>query len=337
MKKLFTLFIICLYVSVNAQITYTETDGPRIGLRIYTRSLLNPQSYDLNHLIETGGNKSWDLRGAFEEGDTTEYIGVDNLPFKSSYPGCNMALVNVPNTDNSYAMFEKNSTGLYWLGSHNDMSDIVLSPKYKFIAFPLNFSSNFQNSVNADYKIDTFDIKLDVQSNSTVDAWGMMTTNDGTFPVIKMKTVQIRELSFAGIPFGSTSFTYNWLASGFGHPLATLDISEVENFTGLVTDTTIEYTHKQEIVSSQDIAKSKLKLSITPNPVSDQVTIECQNVKFNSATYSIINADGKSVLNGELKSNEVLRLNLNQLTSGNYLVYLVLDKKTTLFEILSKN
>lgn len=336
MKKTFTLLFSCIFIYLNAQITYTQNDGPQVGKKIFARNLENPASYDLNPLMETGGDKTWDVRGTFSERDTTEFIGVDQLTFKGNFPGCNMAMVDANNPAESYQMFESNSSGYYWLGIHNDMTEYVLNPKFKMIQYPLRYNDNFQNFSNTEYKLDTIDIKIDLQSNSTVDAWGMMTTNDGTFPVIKMKTVLLQELSFAGIPFGSTSFTYNFMASGFANPLVTLDITENENFSGLTTDTSFFYTHKQ-VVSSEDLQSSNMKLVVLPNPAADFITLQGTALNFNNATFAVINAEGKTVLNGDLQNNESLNLNVQKLVPGNYLFQMILDQKTLLFDIFTKS
>ncbi len=337
MKKLFTLFIIVgLGCSLNAQITYTAADGPRVGLKIESKILKDISGIDLNKLAEAGGNKTWDVRGDSEDNGVTSFVGVDHLAFKSSFPGTNMALVDVPNPTDSYLMLERNSTGFYLLGSRDDTTNIVFSPKYLQIPFPLNFGQNYQNNVNASYNIDTIPVKINIQSNANVDAWGMMTTNEGTYPVLKVKSIQITEITYDGIPFGSTSFSHFWVTSGYGNPIVNFDINEVESPFGLLTDTTITYVHRQEVVSTKDIKESKNKLSISPNPVIDHVTIQAHGLNYKSAEYAIINAEGKLIKDGKLKDNEALHLNLQDLISGNYLVQLILDKQTMLFDILSK-
>ena len=336
MKKIFTLLFIGLFISVNAQIIYTESDGPRIGLTVFTRDIQSPDKLDLNKLLETGGNKSWDIRGAFDEGTTFDYEPVDNLSYKDKFPGCNLARFELPSFDNSNYMLEKNISGVYLLGIHNDLVDVVLSPKFKVTQFPLHFGDNYQNSTSSDFKIDTVDIKLDIQSNSTVDSWGMLTTNDGTYPVLKLKTVQIREISIDGIPYGSTYFTYSWLTSGIGQALATLIISEEESLSGLTSDTTASYAYRQTVANEEFLAKEE-RISIIPNPASDYATIKCVDIQFSSASYVLINADGKTVMEGNFIAKEDLHLNLKQLPAGSYLIQIILDKKTMLFDILSKN
>jgi hypothetical protein len=291
----------------------------------------------LSKLAETGGNKSWNITGKAEDFETTRFISVSNLPFKNDFPGCNLAAVDELNPDDGYQMIESNSNGLFLLGLRADTLSIVLSPKYTVIPFPLSFGQNYQNNVNASFNVDTSTVKVNIQSNATVDAWGTITTNEGSYPALKIKIVQIQELSIDGIPFGSTLFAHTWLTSGIGGPLARFEIEEVESpFGGLETDTSITYIHRHEIVSTKNVKESNSKLTISPNPVIDQVSIKVDNVHFKSAEYSIINAEGKRMMEGKINDNEVLHLNLQHLIPGNYLVQLLLDKQTLLFDIVSK-
>lgn len=337
MKKIITLLFSFYAISTFAQITYNESDGPKVGVTLYSRILENNELMNFDPLKETGGNKSWDVRGVYVDNGILEYIGTQNLYFKSHFPGTNLCRVDKPNPDSSFIMMEKNSTGLYILGTRDSSLDIVFTPKLTLVPFPLSYGMNFQNDASADYTQQGINFKQDFKSNANVDSWGTIRTNDGTFPVIKMKTIRIIEISVMGFPYGSyTIENYSWLTSGLADPIVTLEFREIETPLGLTNDTSLTNTYKQEIVSTRNIQNAGLKLSVSPNPVSDLVSIQCQNVNFKEATYSIINEEGKTVMNGIAKNNEILHLNLNTLTSGNYLVQMLLDKKTMLFDILTK-
>lgn len=338
MKTLITFLLLANAILSTAQITYMETDGPRAGLTIASRRFVDLPILDLDPLKETGGNKSWDVRGVYEDIEDSQYIGVQNLYFKGKFPGANIAKIVEHNPDSSYTMMEKNSFGLFIIGSWNPFVEIVYVPKLMIIPFPLSFGMNFQNDVTADYVVGGVNYKIDyLKTNATVDAWGMMTTNDGTFPAIKVKTIEITEISADGTPFASATIeSHSWLKSGLADPLVTIRSSETEVDTFLLTDTTLTNSHQQIFVSNEEIHNAEMKLSISPNPVLNQVSIECKNVSFNTTTYSIINAEGKTILNGILNDNAKLELDLNHLPSGNYLVQMILDQKTTLFDIISK-
>lgn len=339
MKKIFTLLLFIYVAALSAQITYTEADGPKVGVNVSTRQFDELPTLDANALLSPGGNKDWDVRGLYTETGTTAYENPENLYFKSLYPGVNLTQVEKPNPDSSYTMIETNSTGIYILGSWNPEVAIVYDPKILLGPYPMTFGANFQNDAIADYTQGGFNFRNEIQTNSTVEAWGMMTTNEGTYPTIKLKTKAVQYTVFRAtgdIISNATIETHTWHASGFAEPLVTYNALEIEVDTIVFGDTSLTNSYNQIIVSNKDLVKLDNKLSITPNPVADYVTIKCKDLNFNTAAYSIINAEGKIIMEGNLNTDEVLQLNLNQLASGNYLVQLLLDKKTLLFDILTK-
>jgi hypothetical protein len=339
MKKIFTPFLFICVATLSAQITYTEADGPKVGVNVSTRQFDELAGLDANALLSPGGNKSWDVRGLYTETGTTAYESSESLYFKSLFPGVNLTQVEKPNPDSSYTMMQTNSSGLYILGSWSPEVAIVYDPKLLLAPYPLNFGANFQNDAIADFSQGGFNFRNEIQTNSTVEAWGTMTTNEGTYPTIKLKTKAVQYTVFrltGDIISNATIETHTWHTSGFADPLVTYNAVETEVDTFVFGDTSLTNSYNQRIVSNKDFAKFENKLTISPNPVTDYVTIKCKDLDFNSATYSIVNAEGKTVMEGNLNSNETLQLNLNQLASGNYLIQLLLDKKTLLFDILTK-
>jgi len=338
MKPFFTLLAMCLCGFTFSQITYTSANAPKPGHKSEYKYLENIQGIDLNALTQAGSDKTWNITGSDVDGNKEGFISVDNYPFKSFFPTANLASVDLDEPDTTFTMLEVNTTGVYWLGSYDTSTTIVWKDKYIFVPFPLNFGQNFQNGTEADVTQSGTTGKIEIQSNANADGWGMLTTNEGTYPVLKVKTKQITEITVSGIPFGSSTFEYHhWYASGIVGPVAEFTISETESiFTGIENDTTVRFLHKQEFVAGENLESVIPKILLTPNPAADFFQMEFKGIEFENAVYTLINADGKTVVSGNFNKNNNTPVAIHNLAAGNYFVQVLLDKKTLLFDILHK-
>lgn len=338
MKSIFTLLAMCFCTISFSQISYTSANAPKPGHKSEYKYLENIQGIDLNALTQTGSDKTWNITGSDVDGNREGFISIDAYPFINLFPTANMASVDLDEPDTTFTMLEVNSNGVYWLGSYDTSTTIVWKNKYVFVPFPLNFGQNFQNGTEADVTQGTTTGKIEIQSNANADGWGMLTTNEGTYPVLKVKTKQITEITVSGIPFGSSTFEYHhWYASGIVGPVAEFTISETESiFTGIQNDTTIRFLHKQELVAGENIETAIPKLQLTPNPAAAFFQMEFNGIDFENADYSVINAEGKALLTGSFNKSNVQPIAVQHLASGNYFVQVILDKKTLLFDILHK-
>ncbi len=337
MRSIFTLVFLSMAVASFAQITYTANDGPKIGLLVQDEFLEDLSGLDLQDYTKPGGNQSWEISGSTEDGAPYEYIGVSNLPFKSMFPGANMAQQEIPNQDSSYSMYLKDNTGLFLVGVYSPGQTIVFSNKIKVLPYPTTFGTNFQNDVTANFDAGGFPAQMDLKTNSTVDGWGVMKTKKGSYPCLKLKHIQLAEISVLGIPFGSQTLeSHEWLASGYGEPVASLSFLEVEDQSGITNDTSFSILKEHEVVANSDLSRPVLHLQLSPNPTSGQLLIECNGVEFKEANYSVIDINGKTLLQGTARNNERIELHVDHLSAGSYLVQLLLDKQTLLFDILNK-
>lgn len=338
MKSFFTILAMCLCGITFSQISYTSNNAPKPGHKSEYKFLENLQGIDLNALTQAGSDKTWNVTGPDVDGYNEGFISIDAYPFKNLFPTANMASIDLDEPDTSFTMVEVNSNGVYWLGSYDTSTTIVWKDKYIFVPFPLNFGQNFQNGTEADVTQGTTTGKIEIQSNANADGWGMLTTNEGTYPVLKVKTKQITEITVSGIPFGSSTFEYHhWYASGIVGPVAEFTISETESiFTGIENDTTVKFLHKQELVAGENPESITPKIKLAPNPASDLFQLEFEGIDFKHAVYSLINAEGKTVVSGNFNKNENQPIAIHMLPAGNYFVQVTLDKKTLLFDILHK-
>lgn len=338
MKLTFTLIFSLLAFGIGAQITYKQQDGPRVGTKATMSVLDDISGYDLGDFTGTGGNQSWQLTGSSTDDIPVEYISVDGLSFKTMFPGSNMAAIQGLNIDSSYLMHKTNSSGFYLIGIYSPGTPIVFNKDVLLTPYPLVYNDNFQNDVEAIIEVSGFPAKFSLLTNSIVDGWGMMTTDKGSFPSLKMKTVQLIEITIMGIPIGNqTLISHSWLASGYGNPVAVLEFAEQEDGTGgLSNDTAFSYLVNQEIVGNSDFTQKQNKLKIHPNPVQDKLQLELSDVQFDQAVYHIVNSEGKTIMNGDFNSKANLIVDVQNLPAGNYLIQLILDNKQMFFDIMCK-
>ncbi len=336
MKYLLLLLSIMICGRVLCQPSYTFANAPKPGYKSENKKLESIQGFDLNALTLSGADKTWDISGKAEDAAKLNYISIDQYPFKAFFPGANMATVDPDEPDTTFTMLEVNNSGVYWLGSYDTSATIVWKDKYILLPFPLTFGQNFQNGTEANVSSGGIDAMIDIQSNSNVEGWGMLTTNNGTYPVLKVKTKQITEITASGIPLGSSTFeVHQWFTSGTTGPIAEFTISETESiFGGIINDTSITYIHRQEYVANKDVDPSEMALHLSPNPSSDFIQIELPGDHYEQLNYSVINAEGKTVLSGSFKKQDAKRINVQNVPTGNYFVQVVLDNKNQLFDIV---
>lgn len=67
-------------------------------------------------------------------------------------------------------------------------------------------------------------------------------------------------------------------------------------------------------------------VTVFPNPVSDVMTIDLSSVAEKKFVFKIFDVSGKVVKQVDLKSGDVLRLDISDLSQGNYMIHIVNDK-----------
>ena len=89
------------------------------------------------------------------------------------------------------------------------------------------------------------------------------------------------------------------------------------------------------ILSTQDFNNAKSKIIIFPNPTNNFITIQNKQNSTENFEYKIVDLTGRIVKNGNSKYNE--QINIECLTSGNYLIQIQTDSNQFITQKLIKN
>ena len=104
--------------------------------------------------------------------------------------------------------------------------------------------------------------------------------------------------------------------------LITFTIIEQNSFSGFVK--TDEYQSPCGIVGTDEHKQMQNSITLSPNPASDQLTINALDVR-NKTIYQIYNSSGLKLIEGEIKLNET-QLDISALPRGVYFVRLQNEK-----------
>jgi PKD repeat protein len=92
--------------------------------------------------------------------------------------------------------------------------------------------------------------------------------------------------------------------------------------------TTREKTTKITVGNVDVVDAGKGGIKLFPNPASDRLMVEVEDLTLDAFDYSIKNIEGRSMLSGRFSSSTPQPLNIKQLTSGIYFLSLVSGDKT---------
>jgi hypothetical protein len=99
------------------------------------------------------------------------------------------------------------------------------------------------------------------------------------------------------------------------------------SFTGTGTQSTL--------LSTDNFDVSQIEIKISPNPIIKEFTVYGDKKAGNNFVYKIVDLTGRTVKNGDSKFNE--QINVESLTSGNYIIQIETENGKKFAEKLVKN
>jgi hypothetical protein len=97
---------------------------------------------------------------------------------------------------------------------------------------------------------------------------------------------------------------------------------------------TVNYTTDQQL-STNEIDNSKTEILVFPNPTNNFITIHSKQNLTDNFEFKIVDLTGRIVKNGNSKFNE--QINIQSLTSGNYIIQIQTDSNQFFTQKLIKN
>jgi len=347
--------------SLSAQITITNAIFPVAGDSLKIANDLNPANITVT---AAGGPYTWDYTSLKP---TTRGVEV----FHPASEGTHFA--TFPNAElvangefGAETYFDVSATAFSVLGASGEdvtggglpfATDLIFIPPLVQIHAPLSFPNVFSGTSSFNFAIavsdlpggildslgvptglfDSIRIKLTIERNDFVDAYGTVAIPGGTYNALRIKRTDnsntrleihvpflgwqdVTDLLGAG-GFGvDTTITYNFLSNTAKEPIAVLTMDS----TGTVVET-VDYKDNGIQSAVEPVVQNQLQVMASPNPVSDIATFTLQNIQPGKYMLRFLDLNGRVLMTKEINSVKEL-VSLQPLNSGIYL-YQLSDSK----------
>lgn len=354
MKKLITfLTLSTITVCSFAQITITDADMPSVNDTFRLSVTANAQGLDP---ILTGPNFMWDFSTLVPDSQrVNEFFSVSSTPplyqfffnnvflypnYLASYAinGPEIDLALSPVTVTEVVNYIKNSSSAYEnVGFGSNINGAPISTQNDPIdveyVFPMNFNSS-NTSVSA-FEISVPGVGFlgeDVERVNTVDGWGSLVLPNGTYDVLRVKSVlnKLDTIYLAQpVPFGIVvprpeEIEYKWLSTGTGIPV----LKMISNAGTIVQ---IEY-QDDSVTPTNVVEVSKINnVTVFPNPTKHHLVIDYKSSISGDLKVNVKDVLGKRVVtvyeNFSTKGTNKLLINLAQhaVNPGIYFLEMLVD------------
>ena len=360
MQKLLVISFLLLSMKMYGQITVYESDISNVGDIIYQYSESPTSPFSVG---SSGLNQNWDFSGVGNGNYISSLLFIDPIgsPYESQYPNTNLCLQD----GGTYSYYNKTSTGLFLHG----IGDTLFNSPALYLPLPLTYGLDvsdgpiviIEESITGPFlssyipdsvvsiltggtanRADEALIKITNSTDFLVDASGSITTDLGTFDVLRLKTtiytdseldvlcedtltgqtLWVTNVPFSSIPalasFSNTDieYKYQWITDddlvSFLICEAVVDLNDnIENFS------------LQTFVSpsSAAIESNKDMFRVFPNPANNFITIEV--LSNDKVLVQLFDVFGNIIMNSSLQNTT--KLNVASFNSGIY--YLTLSSE----------
>jgi hypothetical protein len=316
-----------------SQITINQGDMPEDGDTIRTSTSVD---IGLINFEETGNNFTWDFSGLIPFSQSVDtFVSVQETPwlyqlvfFLSSnlarkltefdqYPGFTV-------TD-TYEYYKNSSSDFRLTGNAATLSGIPLPNKFDspdiLYKFPLT-AGNVDSSLS-NYEISIPGIGYSGGWKKRVnhaDGWGTLITPYGSFQTIRVKSdiIQLDSLYLdtlgIGFPFYRQYTEYKWLGDGFGLPLCTVTDD------GLLSTISYIDSVRSIFVGIPEIETETQFFHVFPNPSKGEFIICLNEMLEGPIELTVLDLRGNCLTHKEYYLSHELKLNLNILPPGVYIL-----------------
>jgi hypothetical protein len=295
--KLFLSGILAVMASqiVEAQITINNSHFMQVGNKIY---LVRDTLPSITSIGPSGPNQTWSFTNLnVHEVDSIEALNPASTPAGIQFPSSNIALLgsNVQIFgDEIYMYLENSNTELNIVGLYEPSVNLIIpytNPE-KILVYPSTYQTVYSDTAVATttfsaslipfpLPFDSIRLKMVKYKNGMVDAYGNLTTNEGTFNTLRFNDTIVEIDSIWGKlgPFWQlldssqdTTYETSWLTddANYGYPLLTIYHDGAGNY--LI----------QWLTLSQPCS----------DPATPASSISFSSVTSNTANISWVNGDG---------------------------------------------
>ncbi len=327
MKKLLSLFlVIALAYNINAQITINSIDLI-VGDSLFQAT----DSTSQTNLFSSGGaDLTWDFSEVLQQKiDTIAPIDPATTDHADDFTNSNLAFGTV-----EFAGYTQNNTNEYvslgfggYIASIDADILMVFSDADTINDFPMNYGDSRDAAAygTTTANVQGQDIRLSRSTFRTqeIDAWGEITTPEGTYDVLRVNEYLIEIDSVFAIMYGSeayqedyssfdTSYNYIFYTTSINHDFNKYPLLEVQYDNNTDTSLSIKWlTYEKQSNGIVKISDSK-NILVYPNPTSDIVNIKTTE---NIISVNIYNTEGKVV-----KTTSKHQIQISDLPSSIYFI-----------------
>ena len=330
-KNLLLIVLLSLSMVTFAQITITNNDIANTGRTF----LMANDTVNFSSIVpgDPGVNLTWDFTGVNASyNDTINIVEPGTTPFADNFPNANYSYyVSLADSTLLYSYMVRSDDKFTSKGAAYESSEVGtiitnINPEEIILDFPVNYLDNYSEAYSYFFVIespmpgaDSIKVKTDITKETTVDAWGSITTTLGTYDALRQHITDVQTDSTFMLLAGTwmfvsatevTSSTYDWWTnnSSIGTMLFSIDVDDAGNTLGVsfYNGTAVGLDENKNIESK-----------VFPNPVTDLLNIDFAEVVTGSV--SIINQMGQVILRKELTSQNNAQINMANLTNGVYI------------------
>jgi hypothetical protein len=325
MKKILIIlaFSIATLQTAFAQITITASSGYQAG----DSYSIQPCDGNQIELSAEGANITVDYSDVVNNGDVQSQTFVDpsTTPYAAFFPNATVASATVSTQGNTaYGYYEITATKLDVLGVATSQYTMEYTNPSTQIVFPTNYNDSIYDEYEAQYTVNGVLVKRNAILVQKADAYGNITTPQGTFPYLRIAIVQeIVDSMFQSGELIALSYselyTYNYMNSNFKAPIFT--------YSEIYTSQGDSYTAGYNISPATALKENTLFTSnenVFPNPAQNEINVEFTMNQNENVSFRIIDINGKVVrtLSPQTfsKGSHQLPLDITALPAGFYSV-----------------
>jgi len=315
MKNISILFILSgVSFWSPAQITISTIDMPLVNDTFRLSETNNAQGLDP---VLTGTDFAWDfstLTPTSQRIDT--FFSVSSTPVtyqfffnniflypahKASYTlkGQDIGIPQVSISEvfnyrkNSSSAFDNVGFGSAINGIPSSTRNVPVDREYEF---PMNYGATHSSFSEFEISVPTFGhYGQTLDRNDTIDGWGSLTLPNGTYEVLRVKSIlhKIDTTYLDLLGFGATiprpeEIEYKWLSNGTGVPLL-----KIITNAGVVSQ--IEYQDELSVIASVVKTNKIEEVVVFPNPTKSHLVIDFKTNISGNLKVNLKDISGKNV------------------------------------------
>ncbi|MBO9700351.1 MAG: T9SS type A sorting domain-containing protein [Sporocytophaga sp.] len=330
MKRLFIVFTAFLgtYVA-QAQPEFNSIITPKDG-QIF-------KSYTLEDVTVSpgngGANQYWDFSEITfpEESAGIQTYFFANPSNASAFPTANF----IENSDEITTYYNYTSTEEVELGYYDSAEDafpstmVYSDPKTTFKA-PFAYNETQTDDYYGSITIGEYSYIESGSNTNTYDGYGTLKTSFGTFNnVIRIKISGISNYEIQGFGTHSTTIdAYGYFIPGYTLPLFGIVEATVNGPEGETSFSAITAYDPASLTSNKNAYLQNLKLSVSPNPASDIISVDFKDLASDNYILKITEQSGAIVKENSIYAakGESHNIDISDLKNGLYFLEVSSDK-----------